>query len=321
VVRQLLAFSRKQVLEFKPLDLDQVLAGFEKLLRHTIREDIALRVIPNPSLPPVRGDIGQIEQVLMNLAVNAQDAMPEGGRLTFETAVVHLDEAYAQDHQGVNPGRHVLLTVSDTGQGMDAETQRQIFEPFFTTKEKSKGTGLGLATVYGIVQQHGGHLGVSSEPGLGTAFRFYFPCFQGEAGEVQDPPATLVSPPSSGAHSETILLVEDNEMVRDLAQFILTELGYTVLVAENGSEALSVLGQDDGPFHLLLTDVVMPGMNGKELYLRVAEKYPDLKVLYMSGYTDDEIAHHGVLEAGVHFIQKPFTVTTLNLKVREALGA
>jgi len=316
LVRQLLAFSRKQLLEFKPVDLNEVLDRFEKLLQRTIREDVALKIAPAPFLPLVHADVGQLEQVIMNLAVNAQDAMPDGGELTIETVATELDGVYAADRPGVTPGPYVMLSVSDTGTGMDAETRERIFEPFFTTKEKDKGTGLGLATVYGIVKQHGGNIWVYSEPGDGTTFKVYLPVFDGA-----DAPAAeaIVAEQGDLGGDETILLVEDNEQVRDLAHAILERCGYRVVPARNGEEALAALDRRDGRIHLLLSDVVMPGMNGRELFDQISGRCPDIKVLYMSGYTDNVIAHRGVRDEGVDFIQKPFSVKALAAKVREVL--
>ncbi len=315
LVRQLLAFSRKQTLEFKSIDLNSLLTDFEKLLRRTIREDIDIDIVRTDPLPLIKGDVGQLEQVVMNLAVNAQDAMPEGGNLTLETARVDLDENYAAQHDGVEPGPYVALAVSDTGCGMDEKTREQLFEPFFTTKEKDKGTGLGLATVYGVVKQHGGNIWVYSEPGQGSTFKVYLPV--SEETEIQKKKDRKTVKDLKG--SETVLLVEDNEEVRNLAVAILKREGYTVLVAESGREALAVLDSHKATVRLLLTDVVMPEINGKELYRRVSESCPNIKALYMSGYTDNVIAHHGVLDKGVHFIQKPFSVKALAEKVRDVL--
>jgi PAS domain S-box-containing protein len=314
LVRQLLAFSRKQTLEYRPMDLNIALTGFGKLLQRTIREDIEIEIIPSPDILTIMADIGQIEQVIMNLAVNAQDAMPEGGCLTIETATAELDEEYAAKHQGVKPGTYVMLGISDTGCGMDEETLDQVFEPFFSTKGEL-GTGLGLSTVYGIVKQHGGNIWGYSEPGKGTTFKVYLPV-SGEALIEENPVESISASPKC---SETILLVEDNEQVRELAHTILKRQGYTVLVAENGPEALTILTAHDGTVDLLLTDVVMPGMNGRDLFDKVTEKQPAIKGLYMSGYTDDTIAHCGVLDEGTAFIQKPFSVQTLAAKVREVL--
>jgi PAS domain S-box-containing protein len=314
LVQQLLAFSRKQTLEYRPVDMGEAVTEFEKLLRRTIREDVEIRILPSPDIPMVMADIGQMEQVIMNLAVNAADAMPEGGILTIEIAPVSLDGDYAAMHEDVGPGPYVMLAVSDTGCGMDGETREHAFEPFYSTKGK-QGTGLGLATVQGIVKQHGGNIWVYSETGKGTTFKIHLPV-SGEA-RVE---AVVDSQETAGlAGSETILLAEDEEQVRQLACTILEQQGYTVLVAEDGNQALAILDQYGGPVHLLLTDVIMPGLNGRELFLRAAEKLPDLKVLYMSGYTGNVITHHGVLDEGPPFIQKPFTVHGLAAKVREVL--
>ncbi len=314
LVRQLLAFSRKQTLEYKPLDLNQVIVNFEKLLRRTIREDIAIRYILYPHIQTIMADLGQIEQVIMNLAVNAADAMPDGGQLNIETWQTEVDASLAAFHPGIKPGPYAILAISDTGCGMEAETRARIFEPFFSTKG-GKGTGLGLATVYGIVRQHGGDIAVYSEPGQGSCFKVYLPVSHKptmvKEAKTQDQRA-------SGGF-ETLLLAEDDPQVRQLAHTVLVQHQYTVLVAENGEEALEILAAHDGPLDLLLTDVVMPQMNGRELYARVAERFPEIKVLYMSGYTDDVIAHHGILEAGVKFIQKPFSVQDLAARVREVL--
>jgi two-component system, cell cycle sensor histidine kinase and response regulator CckA len=314
LVHQLLAFSRKQTLEYKVVDLNEALTGFEKLLRRTIREDIGIEIIPSPDIPTIMADIGQIEQVIMNLVVNAQDAMPDGGCLTIETATADLDEEYTAKHQGVKPGEYVMLAISDTGCGMDEETQYQVFEPFFSTKGEF-GTGLGLATVYGIVKQHDGNILVYSEPGKGTIFKVYLPVSR----EVPVEEEISIKKLISLTGSETILLAEDNEQVRELAHTILKRQGYAVVEAKNGPEALTILAAHEGTVDLLLTDVVMPGMNGRDLFDKVAEKQPDIKVLYMSGYTDDTITHRGVLDEGTSFIQKPFNVQALAVKVREVL--
>ncbi len=314
LVSQLLAFGRKQTLEYKPLDLNRPLNGLEKLLRRTIREDVHLNIVPSAIVRTVLADSGQIEQVIMNLAVNAADAMPGGGRLTIEILPFKLDEEYAATHPEVTPGDHVMLAVSDTGCGMSEDIRSQIFEPFYTTKGKA-GTGLGLATVYGIVKQHGGHIWVYSEPGKGTTFKIYLPA--AESSGVENERVEAESPDFRGV--ETILLAEDDPQVREIANDILTRQGYAVLSAENGTEALELLSSHDGVIDLLLTDVVMPEMNGKELYVKVLEKHPEMRVLYMSGYTDNVIAHHGVLDEGVEFIQKPFTIQALAEKVRNVV--
>jgi PAS domain S-box-containing protein len=314
-VRQLLAFSRKQTLEFKPIDLNDVLFRFEKLLRRTIREDVALELVPARELPLIRGDIGQLEQVIMNLSVNAQDAMPDGGTLTLETGQVELDQEYAVNHEGVEPGTYVMLAVSDTGHGMEEKVREHAFEPFYSTKGE-QGTGLGLATVYGIVKQHGGSIGVHSEPGKGTRFRIYLPVSGESEVEAGSTTHAVDGKPGTG----TILLVEDNDKVRRLAEAILERHGYTILSAGNGRQALYVLESHGEAVDLLVTDVVMPEMNGRDLYERVSRMFPGVKVLYMSGYTDNVVAHRGVLDEGVNYIQKPFSVQGFVMKVRDVLG-
>jgi signal transduction histidine kinase/CheY-like chemotaxis protein len=314
LVRHLLAFSRRQTLAYTTLNLNNTVESFEKLLRRTIREDIALILRPSPDIQPIKGDVGQIEQVIMNLCVNAQDAMPDGGKLTIETAMVDLDADYLADHPGTQEGRYVMLAISDNGMGMDADTQSHIFEPFFSTKGE-QGTGLGLATVYGIVKQHGGNVWVYSEPGQGTTFKVYLPVARGSPDEK----IALERPRRDLKGSETILLSEDNAQVRQLSTDILKRQGYHLLVAENGTQALNIVKSHKGQLDLLLTDVVMPDINGKELFARLAGQFPGLRVLYMSGYTNNVIAHKGVLDEGIHFIQKPFTVFGLASKVREVL--
>lgn len=316
LTKQLLAFSRKQILQPKVLELNTIVADVERMLRRLIGEDVELSLNLNPQLRRVKADPGQIEQVLLNLAVNARDAMPQGGKLIIETTNVNLDESYARNHVSVQPGPYVMLAVSDTGCGMDKETQSHIFEPFFTTKESGKGTGLGLSTVYGIVKQSEGNIWVYSEPGKGTTFKIYLPRII-EPSEIVETPVPAIE---SLRGSETILLVEDEETLRDLARQILEMAGYTVLVASNANEALLLNGQHQGRIHLLITDVVMPGLSGGELAQRLTALDHELKVLYMSGYTDDAIIHHGVLEEGIDFIQKPFTPDALTGKVREVLG-
>ena len=317
LTRQLLAFSRKQILQPKVLDLNQVIFETNKMLRRLIGEDIDLLIGLAPTLGKVKADPNQVEQVLMNLSINARDAMPRGGKLTIETDNVYLDEKYASRHVSVRPGQYVMLAVSDTGCGMDAETQKHIFEPFFTTKEVGKGTGLGLATVYGIVKQSGGHIWVYSEVGRGTTFKVYLPRVDQSAEELA--PKTDDTQLQIG--NETVLLVEDEELVREMAKEILQESGYQVLEASHGDEALLVACQHLGPIHLMLSDVVMPRMSGRELAERLTPLREEMKVLYMSGYTDDAIVHHGVLDEGTAFIEKPFTPQALTQKVREILGA
>jgi two-component system cell cycle sensor histidine kinase/response regulator CckA len=315
LTRQLLAFSRQQVLEPVILNLNTLVADMEKMLPRLIGEDIDLNLILDPALGQVKADPGQLEQVLMNLAVNARDAMPDGGRLTIQTADAEIDAAYAQEHPGSVPGRYVMLAVTDTGTGMDPETQAQIFEPFYTTKGRDKGTGLGLATVYGVVKQSNGYITVDSEKGKGSSFTIYLPRVE----QHVKTPSKSGPEPLTVRGSETILLVEDAEPLRVLAQLFLKENGYRVLTAADGSEAQQVAAVTSGPIHLLLTDVVMPGINGRVLAERLAPNHPGMKVLYMSGYTDSFIAGHGVLEPGAHLLRKPFTEDVLVRKVRELL--
>jgi PAS domain S-box-containing protein len=317
LTRQLLAFSRQQVLEPTILNLNSLVSDLEKMLPRMIGEDIQLNLLLDPAIGQVKADPGQIEQVLMNLAVNARDAMPDGGKLTIQTANAELDEAFVREHQGSISGKYVMLAVTDSGTGMDPETQAQIFEPFFTTKERDKGTGLGLATVYGVVKQSSGYIAVDSEKGKGASFKIYLP-------RIEQPVATPIEihqPPLTVHGCETVLLVEDAEPLRKLAHMFLRDSGYQVLTAAEGSEAERVAAQHPGPIHLLLTDVVMPGINGRVLAERLAPRHPDMKVLYMSGYTDSFIAGHGVLEEGVHLLHKPFTEEALMRKVRELLDA
>jgi PAS domain S-box-containing protein len=312
LTRQLLAFSRQEIRTSRVLDLNTLVDNSIKMLRRLIGEDIDLVFSPARDLNLVCADPGQVEQVLMNLAVNSRDAMPKGGKLSIEICNFQVGESYAKSHYPMPPGAYVMLAISDTGQGMDAETQARIFEPFFTTKGLGKGTGLGLATVYGIVKQNGGYTWVYSELGKGTTFKIYLPAVEGTAESTKEEVA-------KGGGSETLLLVEDEVKVRNLARRMLESEGYKVLEAAGGMEALLVASQHKGPIHMLLTDVVMPVMSGRELAQRLAKLHPQMKILYMSGYTDDTIVRHGVLESGVTFLQKPFAAEVLARKVRVVL--
>ncbi len=314
LTRQLLAFSRKQVLQPELLDLNKVLVEMEKMLHRILGEDIDLVQVLAPDLGIVTADPGQVEQVLMNLVVNARDAMPQGGKLTIETANVELDAEYVEQHAGSKPGLHVMLAVSDSGIGMDEKTMARVFEPFFTTKGPGKGSGLGLSTVYGIVKQSGGCIYAYSEPGKGTTFKVYLPRELSRAPVVKQVPTTKRS-----GGQETVLLVEDDEAVRSVAKRILEAAGYTVLSAASGDEGLLLCEQNPVEIHLVLTDVVMPEMGGRVFIERLAKVRPGMKVLYMSGYTHDAIVHHGVLEKGTLFIGKPFSQSELLRKVRDVL--
>jgi two-component system cell cycle sensor histidine kinase/response regulator CckA len=316
LTQQLLAFSRKQVLQPKVLDLNSIVTDMDRMLRRLIGEDIDLVTILEPQLGRVRADPGQIEQILMNLVVNSRDAMPAGGKLTIETRNMYLDESYAQTHLTVQPGQYVMLAVSDTGVGMETEIREYIFEPFFTTKEKGKGTGLGLSTIYGIVKQSGGNIWVYSEVGHGTTFKIYLPLVD-ESLSIE--PAVIATQVAKG--SETILMVEDEGSLRELIREILEQGGYKVVVACDGREALSAGLEFDGAIDLLITDVVMPELNGRELAEHLTRNCSKVQVLFMSGYTDDAVVRHGVLEEGAYFLQKPFTADALLRKVREILDA
>ena len=317
LTRQLLAFSRKQVLQPKVLQLNAIVADVDKMLRRLIGEDIDPLTVLEPSLGQIKADPGQIEQVLLNLAVNARDAMPQGGKLTIETQNVYLDNQYVRGHTAIQPGNYVMLAVSDTGCGIDAETQMRMFDPFFTTKEQGKGTGLGLSTVYGIVKQSGGHLWVYSEVGKGTTFKIYLPRVDGVT-ETDEPHTTQDELPQG---RETVLLTEDEKQVRQMIRMILEMGGYHVLEAASGEEALAIYKQHEGQIDLVMTDVVMPKMSGRELAQSLEVLHPGIKVLYMSGYTDDAIVRHGLLDQEIAFLQKPFTPDALMRKVREVLDA
>jgi two-component system cell cycle sensor histidine kinase/response regulator CckA len=316
LTRQLLAFSRRQMFNMDVLDLNLVLRDLEKMLRRVIHEDIEMITMLDEDLGKIKTDLGQIEQVVLNLVVNARDAMPNGGKLTLQTANVELSEEYIRTHIGVKPGRYVMLSVSDTGIGMSPEVKERIFEPFFTTKEVSKGTGLGLSTVYGIVKQSGGDIWVESEVGKGTTFKIYLPTVEEKIERLQ-PSLTPIEIPKG---SETILLVEDEDMVRTLARTILEMNGYKVLEAANGGEALHLTQERTSePIHLMVSDVVMPKMNGRKLAEHLAPLHPEMKVLYMSGHVDTDIIQDNLLGHGTGFLQKPFNPDTLVSKVREIL--
>ncbi len=318
LTQRLLAFSRKQLIELKTVDLGDLIRKFENILRRTIRENIAIEVRISPSLSHVRADAGQIEQALVNLSINAQDAMVEGGTLTIEARDIDLDESYTDRHPEIVPGPYVMLAVSDTGIGMEAQVIEHIFEPFYTTKELGKGTGLGLSTVYGIVKQHGGSISVYSEKNHGSIFKVFLPRVSEDGEKIA---AYLPQPDEVARGFETVLVAEDNEMVRTLACSMLESLGYRVLSAENPDRCIDLVKKHQGTINLLLTDVVMPRMNGKDLYDRLHRMRPDMKVIFMSGYTSNVIGHHGVLDQGTHFIQKPFSIHTLSEKVRLVLDS
>lgn len=316
LTRQLLAFSRKQVLQLEVLDINVLIRGTEKMLRRLIGEDIKLTTHLTPTLWKVKADATQMEQIIMNLAVNARDAMPNGGKLTIETANVELDEEYVRQHAGAKAGSYAMLAITDSGCGMDQKIQKRIFEPFFTTKERDKGTGLGLSSVYGIVKQSGGCIYAYSEPGKGTTFKVYLPCTDNDV----EPPKQVKPTIESFQGTETVLLVEDDASVRVLVSRILSEYGYTVLEAESGEEAIKLCQHHKESIQLLLTDVIMTGMNGRELSARLSSFIPQLKTLFMSGYPDNAIVHHGVLKKGIAFIQKPVTADILVRQVRKVLN-
>jgi CheY-like chemotaxis protein len=315
LTQQILAFSRRQVLRMATLDLNAELRSIEKMLRRLIGEDVDVVVRLGDEPLWVRADGSQLHQIVMNLAVNSRDAMPGGGTLTIATGAVRLEQDDVLSHPEIQPGPYAALTVSDTGTGMDPETLSHVFEPFFTTKELGRGTGLGLATVYGIVKQHGGHVQVRSEAGRGATFQIYLPRLT-EAGAARDV-APAAAPSAAG--SETVMVVEDDDAVRRLASSVLAAQGYTILEARSADEALEVASRHTGSLDLVLTDVILPGLNGRELYARLAAHSPGLRALFMSGYSGDVVARHGVLEAGVEFIEKPFAMTTLTRRIREVL--
>jgi two-component system cell cycle sensor histidine kinase/response regulator CckA len=315
LTKQLLAFSRQQTLDPKVADLNEVIADMDSMLRRLIGEDIDFTVRHGAHLGLVKVDVGQMGQVLMNLAVNARDAMPAGGHLTVETQNLELDEAYCREHVDVKAGPYVMLAVTDSGTGMDKATQARIFEPFFSTKAKDKGTGLGLSTVFGIVRQSGGHILLYSEPGQGSSFKVYLPRVTETKAAAPAAPAAI---PARGGH-ECVLLVEDEPQLRALTRQVLLEWGYKVLDAPGGEQALAISRAHAGPIDLLLTDVVMPQMSGRQLADRLLPQRPGMKVLYVSGYTDNAIVHHGILERGIAFLQKPFAMQALGHKLREVL--
>jgi CheY-like chemotaxis protein len=315
LTRQLLAFSRKQMLELKVVDVNAIVSDMERLLRPLIGENIELTTRLTPGVGHTRADAGQLEQVIMNLVVNAKDAMPRGGKIVIQTSEVRLEHGAKLEHSLVPPGDYVRLSVSDTGLGMDKETQSRIFEPFFTTKEKGKGTGLGLSTVYGIVKQSGGYIFANSLLDQGTTFRIYLP-------RVAEPAlhaGPVKAAQAAGGGSETVLLVEDEDSVRELVRETLVSRGYKVLEAENGETGLRIAQAHQGAIDMIITDVVMPGMGGRELAKQVTATWPGIKVLFLSGYTEDAVVHEGVLEADTAFLQKPFTLQALSRKVREVL--
>jgi len=311
LTRQLLAFSRRQVLQPKVFDVNDLVANLDQMLRRLIGEHIEMKTAAAEEPCLVKADAGQIEQVIMNIAINARDAMPQGGRLTLETAHLELDKAAAEV-----AGPYVMLAVSDTGEGMDAETKAHIFEPFFTTKGLGKGTGLGLSTVYGIVKQSGGYISVYSEPGRGSTFKVYLPRVRDTLkARRKEEPAN-----ADARGNETILVVEDEPMIRELIETMLQSRGYSVLTVDDPLQAEAFAAQHAGPIHLLLTDVVMPGISGREIAVQISAQRPEMKVIFVSGYTPNAIVHHGILDEDLNFLQKPFTAATLTHKVREVLN-
>ena len=316
LTNQLLAFSRRQMMRPRVIDLNAVIGQTENMLRRLIGEDIQLVMSLGADTGNIKADPNHIEQAIVNLAVNARDAMPLGGRISIETSNAQIDETYAKTHMGVKPGEFVMIAVSDTGHGMDSATRQNIFEPFFTTKQRGKGTGLGLATVYGMVKQSGGDIWVYSEPGQGTTFKLYFP----RVAEPVSPGLTEDPEHPRPDGNETVMLVEDETQVRDLEARMLRQLGYTVLAAASGAEAMDISRAHPGKISLLVTDVVMPNMSGKQVADALLSSRPGLKVLYLSGYTEDIVVHHGVLDSGVDFLTKPFSREALARKIREILS-
>jgi two-component system cell cycle sensor histidine kinase/response regulator CckA len=322
LTHQLLAFSRKQFIEMKVINLNNLIDNLYKMLGRLIGEDVDLQIMLSKDIDNINGDTGQIEQVIVNLSANARDAMPKGGKLTIETANVELDEAYCRFHVNTQPGKYVMLVISDNGDGMDDATKENIFEPFYTTKGLGRGTGLGLAIVYGIVKQHNGSIEFYSELGHGTTFKIYLPIVEGEVSKLIQP----IQPEESKkidilTGNETILVVEDEDILREMAVEFLSSIGYNVLSAENGGMALMIAEQHKGMIQLMLTDIVMPNMNGRQLAERLQREHPDMKVLYTSGYTENVIAHHGILDSGLNFIGKPYKLQSLAEKLRDLLDS
>ncbi|MCP4677564.1 MAG: response regulator [Deltaproteobacteria bacterium] len=315
LVQQLLAFGRKQAFALRTKNLSNVVSDLESILRQTIREDIELKFILDDNLHSIKADLSQIQQIIVNLSLNACEAMPDGGVLTIKTENIDLNPPPDDVLDGAPAGPHIVLSVRDTGKGMDQELQSHVFEPFFTTKEIGEGTGLGLSTVYGIVRQHGGYIRVVSEPGLGAAFNVYLPRF--EESSVSSSKSPIQS--TTGVVKETIFVVEDEKSLLKFICLVLSKMGYDVLEAPNGHTALEIAEQHDGPIHLLLTDVIMPGINGRELYENLSKTHPEMKILYMSGYPDNVIARHGILSEGENLLSKPTTVDQLTEKVRKVL--
>jgi signal transduction histidine kinase len=319
LTHQLLAFSRRQPLEPRIVRVNDLILQMEKMLHRLIGEDVELITIPAASRDSVQADAGRLEQVIMNLVVNARDAMPSGGKLTIETGTVQLSESYSARQLGIQPGQHVTISISDTGVGMDEETQSHLFEPFFTTKGPGRGTGLGLATAYGIIRQSGGSIGIVSQLGKGATARIYLPVAEANAQAEAVPEKTTAVERLTGA--ETVLLVEDEARVRKLIVDILAARGYRVLEATRGNEAVRLAAAHKGPIHLAVVDVVMPEMSGPDVVRQIQPAHPDMRVLYISGYTDEAMVHHGILESGAAFLQKPFLPGVLAQRVREVLDA